>query len=73
MSFIKGHFSERSQLDLDSSIIHKKVTIRSRSVIHKRSQLDLDSIKVTISLDSVVHKKVTQLEKVTIPIKVPIG
>ena len=39
MSFIK-----RSQLDLDS-VVHKKVTIRSRyCVVHKRSQLDLDMV-----------------------------
>ena len=45
VSFIKGHnnldsVTSRSRYD---SVIHKKVTIRSRySVVHKRSQLDLD-------------------------------
>ena len=44
-------FIKRSQLDLDS-VVHKKVTIRSRyGVIHK---------KVTIrSRYGVIHKKVT--------------
>ena len=51
VSFIKR--SQRSQLDLDS-VIHKKVTIRSRyGVVHK---------KVTIrSRYGVVHKKVTKV------------
>ena len=42
VSFIKR--SQRSQLDLDS-VLHKKVTIRSRyGVVDKRSQLDLDMV-----------------------------
>ena len=60
-------FIKRSQLDLDS-VVHKKVTIRSRVSFIKRSQrsqLDLDSVihkKVTkLDLDNVVHKKVTKV------------
>ena len=63
MSFIK-----RSQLDLDS-VVHKKVTIRSRySVVHKkvtiRSRYGVVHKKVTIrsrygvsQLDQIIHKK----------------
>ena len=53
MSFIK-----RSQLDLDS-VIHKKVTIRSR-VLFIKIVNDMSLIKRSqLYLDSVIHKKVT--------------
>ena len=59
MSFIK-----RSQLDL---VLFIKRSQRSQldldSVVHKRSQLDLDMVsfikRSQLDLDSVIHKKVT--------------